>query len=137
MKLKNISRSIIVIGLTFTLMLGMFTDNVMAASKIDFTNSSIQELNTSSVQEKITKSTFKSLPSLQLGDGAINGAEDSVLFLQKLLFGLGRIEKDAVTGIFSATTEEAVKAYQKDKGIEQDGKVGKDTWSKLGYDHSH
>jgi peptidoglycan hydrolase-like protein with peptidoglycan-binding domain len=137
MSIKNICRSIILIGLTFTLLLGIFTDNVMAANEINFISSNIEGSNTLLGKNESTQSTFKSLPSLQLGDGSSNGAEDAVLFLQKLLVGLGRLEKNSVTGNFSEETEKAVKNYQKDKGIEQDGKVDKNTWSKLGHDHSH
>jgi peptidoglycan hydrolase-like protein with peptidoglycan-binding domain len=133
MYIKNFCRSIIVIGLTFILMLGVFTDNVMAANEIQ----EIQELKTLLVKDESTQSTFKSLPSLQLGDGANNGAQDSVLLVQKLLVGLGHLEEDAVTGNFTEKTEKAVKNYQKDKGITQSGKVDITTWSKLGHDHSH
>ena len=36
-----------------------------------------------------------------------------------------------ITGIMDAATVEAVKAYQTAHGLDTDGEVGKNTWSKL------
>ena len=52
--------------------------------------------------------------------------------LQRLLHSLGYDLGDKpLDGIFGSKTEEAVKAYQKAKGLEADGIVGKATWSRL------
>lgn len=39
-------------------------------------------------------------------------------------------------GIFGPLTEEAVKEFQKSRGLKADGIVGKDTWNKLGFSHT-
>ena len=49
------------------------------------------------------------------------------VFLQICLNGFG-LETE-VDGEFGPLTEKAVKAYQRYKGLEVDGKVGADTWS--------
>ena len=134
MYIKNLWRSIILIVLTFTLLLGTFTDHVMAANEPKSSGSDIQELNTPLGENEGKQSTSKNLPSLQLGDGASNGSQYAVFLLQKHLAGLGQLEKDSVNGEFSDKTEEAVKNYQKVRSITPDGKVDKNTWSKLGDD---
>ena len=58
------------------------------------------------------------------------GAE--VWTLQTLLKGLGyNLGSYGVDGDFGSATETAVKAYQKAKGLEVDGEVGKNTWNRL------
>ncbi len=57
------------------------------------------------------------LPVLQFGSKGID-----VEYLQKLLF---------VDGIFGKVTEQAVKDFQKDNGLDVDGIVGSDTWAAL------
>ena len=134
MCIKNLCRSIILIGLTFTLLLGIFTDNVIAASEPNLSGSDIQQLNAQLGENEITQSISKDLPSLQLGDDASDGAQDAVLLLQKLLAGLNKLDKDLVNGTFSDQTKEALKDYQKSNDITDDGTVDKNTWSKLGDD---
>lgn len=48
--------------------------------------------------------------------------------IQRIQRAVGMAEND-VTGNFGATTKKAVKAYQKRKGLTQDGEVGKVTWN--------
>lgn len=56
-----------------------------------------------------------------------NSTDPEVLDIQKALgFGSG-----GQTGKFGATTEEAVSAFQLGRGLEVDGKVGKNTWDAL------
>ena len=134
MYVQNLYRSIILLILTFTLLLGIFTNNVMAANEPTLSSSDVQQLNAKSDKSEIAKLISKALPSLQLGDGASNEVKDAVFLLQELLVRLDRIDRNFVNGEFSDKTEEAVKNYQKDKSITQDGVVGKNTWSKLGDD---
>jgi peptidoglycan hydrolase-like protein with peptidoglycan-binding domain len=44
---------------------------------------------------------------------------------------LGGYSTGGVDGIFGATTESAVKRFQKDQGLSQDGIVGPSTWDKI------
>ena len=62
-----------------------------------------------------------------------NGSKgDSVKALQILLQGYGKsLGKWGVDSIFGGATENAVKAFQKDSGLEEDGVVGPKTWAKL------
>lgn len=72
-------------------------------------------------------STIK-LPILREGDG-IDSTElqDKVKLLQTKLGLLG----EAIDGKFGAKTEEAVKRFQHNKGLLEDGIVGQETWSAL------
>lgn len=57
---------------------------------------------------------------------------NSVKALQTLLIGYGySCGKYGADGDFGSGTEKAVKAFQKDKGLDADGVVGADTWGKL------
>ena len=57
---------------------------------------------------------------------------DNVKALQILLIGYGfNCGKYGTDGDFGSATDEAVKAYQKAKGLSVDGIVGKNTWNKL------
>lgn len=60
-----------------------------------------------------------SLPTLQSGD------KNKFVRLAQALLGI------AADGVFGKNTRAAVKAYQKQKGLEQDGICGKDTWISL------
>lgn len=52
--------------------------------------------------------------------------------LQRLLMALGYDMKQyGADGSFGGTTDKAVRAYQKNQGLEVDGSVGKATWTKL------
>lgn len=64
-----------------------------------------------------------------LQKGCVGKEVESV---QLLLDGRGySLGKYGVDGDFGSATEKAVKAFQKDKGVEDDGVVGTDTWTKL------
>ena len=63
-------------------------------------------------------------PNVQLGD-----CGSFVIELQTRLGAVGIIVP--VDGVFSATTEEAVKVFQADRGLTVDGIVGPKTWAKL------
>lgn len=57
---------------------------------------------------------------------------DSVKALQTLLIGYGHsCGSKGVDGDFGPSTDKAVRAYQKAKGLEVDGSVGPATWGKL------
>ena len=57
---------------------------------------------------------------------------DSVKLLQMALEMQGySVGADGMDGIFGAQTAAAVKKFQKDAGIESDGIVGTETWTKL------
>ena len=67
------------------------------------------------------------LPTLRRGD---NG--EKVAYLQKLLMDRGyALPKYGADGDFGAETEKAVKAFQRDWGLKEDGVVGEKTWSML------
>jgi peptidoglycan hydrolase-like protein with peptidoglycan-binding domain len=51
--------------------------------------------------------------------------------LQNLLKSVGYWSLDYTTENFGGVTETAVKKFQKDKGLKDDGIVGPATWSKL------
>ena len=57
---------------------------------------------------------------------------NTVKALQALLIGYDYSCGDSGTdGSFGAATDKAVRAYQKAKGLEVDGSVGRATWSSL------
>ena len=61
-----------------------------------------------------------------------NGSRgDSVMALQAMLEGYGYADRGSSWGVFDDTTEEALKAYQKDCDLAADGSCGKKTWSSL------
>lgn len=63
---------------------------------------------------------------------------DDVKQLQKTLIELGySVGKYGADGSFGNDTENAVKKFQKAKGITQDGKVGKNTAHKLGWTYKN
>lgn len=67
------------------------------------------------------------LPTLRKGDKG-----DDVRYLQTLLMERGYdLGKWGADGDFGKQTEKAVKQFQKDWGLKQDGVVGKDTWAML------
>ena len=69
----------------------------------------------------------QTLPTLKRGDKG-----DSVKYLQTLLIARGYdLGKWGADGDFGAATEAAVKRYQRDWDLKQDGVVGKDTWRML------
>ncbi|MGQ0456919.1 MAG: peptidoglycan-binding domain-containing protein [Hyphomicrobium sp.] len=59
-----------------------------------------------------------------------SGNKEAVKVLQRLLKS-NKVYSGGVDGKYGPATTKAVKAYQKKKGLEQDGKVGKSTWGKL------
>ena len=76
------------------------------------------------VDEETGKQT---LPTLRRGDKG-----DAVRYLQTLLLDRGYdLGKWGADGDFGNATEKAVKQFQKDWDLKQDGVVGKDTWSML------
>jgi peptidoglycan hydrolase-like protein with peptidoglycan-binding domain len=62
-------------------------------------------------------------PLLQLGSSG-----EFVKLLQRFLFGSARAKTMHVYGRFEATTDSAVRAYQRMRGLDVDGVVGTDTW---------
>ncbi len=60
----------------------------------------------------------------------INDSGDYVTILQKLLKRLGYFP-GSVTGSFDKETENGVKSFQRDNGLNADGIVGPQTWNKL------
>ena len=61
------------------------------------------------------------------------GAKGNITkWIQTKLMSLGySLPKYGADGSFGAETENAVKAFQRDKGLSDDGIVGKNTWTKL------
>ena len=73
------------------------------------------------------KSDTQTLHTLRKGDKG-----DTVKYLQTLLMERGYdLGKWGADGDFGKQTEKAVKQFQKDWNLKQDGVVGKDTWSML------
>ena len=69
----------------------------------------------------------QTLPTLRKGDKG-----DSVKYLQTLLIARGYdLGKWGADGDFGSATEAAVKRFQRDWNLKQDGVVGKDTWRML------
>jgi len=57
---------------------------------------------------------------------------EAVRDIQHRLLGVGmRIDADELDGSFAGSTEQAVRTFQRDRGLPQDGIVGPDTWSQL------
>ncbi len=54
-----------------------------------------------------------------------------VRFLQERLAALGRLPQEGIDGIFGKQTADAIKAFQKEKGLGVDGKVGPQTRNAL------
>ena len=67
-----------------------------------------------------------SKPTIRLGDEGI-----FVSNLQTLLYTLGYLRSDNITGTFDYPTEHAVKTFQADKGLLIDGIVGPETWAAI------
>ena len=73
------------------------------------------------------KTDTQTMPTLRRGDKG-----DSVRYLQTLLLERGYdLGKWGADGDFGAQTEKAVKQFQKDWGLKQDGVCGKKTWSMI------
>lgn len=78
-------------------------------------------------QKAVKRTATVTLPYLEYGD---NG--NSVKALQGALFAFGYVCGIAgIDGDFGKDTKTAVMKYQKSKGLDDDGVVGKDTWTKL------
>ena len=79
------------------------------------------------VTEPVVKTVSIDLPVLKKG-----AKGDTVKVMQTLLmskqYNLGGYGSD---GSFGGATEKALKAYQRDNGLEPDGSCGRKTWSKL------
>ena len=73
------------------------------------------------------KQDTQTLPTLRKGDKG-----DAVKYLQTLLIAQGYdLGKWGADGDFGAQTEKAVKQFQRDWNLKQDGICGKDTWSMI------
>ena len=71
---------------------------------------------------------------LQLNDGIVDRSPDlkqEVVLLQRLLVDWHYLSATKVDGEFFQATDEAVRAFQKDHGLEVDGGVGEFTWAAL------
>ncbi|MGZ4129297.1 MAG: N-acetylmuramoyl-L-alanine amidase [Actinomycetota bacterium] len=57
---------------------------------------------------------------------------EAVRDVQRRLLGLGhRIAADELAGSFGRSTDEAVRAFQRSRGLPADGMIGPDTWGRL------
>lgn len=54
-----------------------------------------------------------------------------VAILQRILAFYGYLSGDAVNGIFGASTDNAVRQFQHDNALYEDGTVGPHTWNML------
>ncbi|MCU0567462.1 MAG: peptidoglycan-binding protein [Oculatellaceae cyanobacterium Prado106] len=89
------------------------------------TQASTQATSTQATSTQAT-STQANLPLLRNGSRG-----DAVTLLQDLLLAQS-YRPGVVDGIFGPTTEQAVRTFQKNFGLTQDGVVGSKTWLKLG-----
>ena len=71
----------------------------------------------------------RSLPTLRLGSKG-----DDVKYLQQYLNHYFPSTPLVVDGIFGKKTEDAVKKFQKSRGLKADGIVGSQTWNELIYE---
>ena len=65
-------------------------------------------------------------PTIKLGSSG-----DHVKLVQRFLWGSARAKVMPIYGTFEAKTDKAVRAYQKMRGLVEDGRVGKDTWAPI------
>ncbi len=70
--------------------------------------------------------SLKTLPTLEQEDVGL-----SVAILQRLLVLYGYISNDQVNGIFGWSIDNAVRQFQHDSGLYEDGIVGHKTWCAL------
>ncbi len=70
--------------------------------------------------------SLKTLPTLEQEDVGL-----SVAILQRLLVLYGYISNDQVNGIFGWPIDNAVRQFQHDCGLYEDGIVGHKTWCAL------
>lgn len=64
---------------------------------------------------------------IRSGDGG-----DAVRDVQRRLLALGhRIDADELSGRFGPSTDEAVRAFQRARGLPADGMIGPDTWGRI------
>jgi peptidoglycan hydrolase-like protein with peptidoglycan-binding domain len=54
-----------------------------------------------------------------------------IVALQRRLRAAGVLRTEHITGYFGTRTESAVKRFQRNVGLEQSGKVGRNTWNRL------
>jgi len=54
-----------------------------------------------------------------------------VAILQRLLVFYGYLKSDAINGVFGSDTDNAVRQFQHDNGLYEDGTVGPHTWATL------
>ena len=77
--------------------------------------------------EPVSDGKTNKLPTLRKGDKG-----DAVKYLQTLLLNLGySLPKYGADGDYGNETLKAVKAFQKDWGLKEDGVVGEKTWERL------
>lgn len=78
-------------------------------------------------------STIRALKSSSAVPNAlsIGSGGDTVERVQKLLYQYNYIKKSSVTGYYGTITEAAVKLFQKNHGLSQDGQVGRQTMNAL------
>jgi len=109
--------------------MGMISESFYAATDIDPPDHTPPDLNPNphpSPQPRPQPSSAHE-PTLRRGDKSVDGW---VEYLQELLnqSGYGPLTVD---GDFGGKTEAAVKAFQRDKGLQYDGDVGNQTWAAL------
>lgn len=69
---------------------------------------------------------LKTLPTLEPEDAGL-----AVTLLQRLLVLYGYLSSEQVNGIFAWSLDNAVRQFQHDNGLYEDGIVGHHTWSAL------
>lgn len=82
-----------------------------------------------------TKDVLMSAKALHNGLG-LGDSNEQVVKVQKLLVKLGYLSPKYATGYFGEITQKAVKNFQKQNGLSQDGMVGAQTLAKLTSDNA-
>lgn len=74
----------------------------------------------------VTVPAGTTFPTIKLGDSG-----DHVKLVQRFLWGSARAKTMPIYGTFEKKTDKAVRAYQRMRGLDVDGRVGRDTWAPI------
>ena len=105
---------------TFQSLFGLFTDGVIG----EITWNKIVE-----IKDGVTSDAYAGTLLRYGSSGAqVRKLQQKLNFVRDYYGGIPALSED---GIFGSATESAVRAYQRDKGLSQDGIVGPNTWNAL------
>ena len=101
------------------------TQNSVEVKENDKTNSTAAKPAVTPTKTSRAESVVITMDTIRKGD---KGTQVKVM---QWLLSLNGYNVGTIDGIFGSNTLKAVKAYQTAKGLEVDGVVGKNTWTKL------